>query len=28
MFKKPQRQRAAKLGRLSMSNAVGVIKTR
>ena len=28
MFKKPQRQRDAKLGRLSMSNAVGVIKTR
>ncbi len=28
MFKKPQRQRDAKLGRLSMPNAVGAIKTR
>jgi hypothetical protein len=28
MFKKPQRQRAAKLGRLTMPSAVGVLKTR
>jgi hypothetical protein len=28
MSKKPQRQRDAKLGRLSMPNAVGAIKTR
>jgi hypothetical protein len=28
MFKKPQRRREVKLGRLSMSNAVGAIKTR
>ncbi len=28
MFKKPRPQRDAKLGRLSMSNAVGAIKTR
>ena len=28
MFKKPQRQRDAKLGRLSMPNAVGVFKSR